>query len=173
MKYLDEFIIPLSGSQEGVSEHTFLLKKEFFAHFEDAEILDSDVEVRMTLRKTISLFEMEFTLTGDLTVNCDRCLDALVQPIQYSTELFVKYGERYEEVDDKVVTIGPNEDTIYIAPFIFEYAKLALPIQRTHEEDQCNQEMIEQMQKYIRYEEEEVVSDSRWDALAKLKDELK
>ncbi len=172
MKHLDEFIIPLSGSKEGANEHSFELNKDFFAHFEDPEILDADVTVLMTLTKSISVFEMDFKLVGDLTVACDRCLEPMVQDINYTTELIVKYGEKYEEIDDKVITIAHNDDQINIASFIFEYAKLALPIQRTHPEGECNEEMLEQMEKYERKEEQEEKTDSRWDALAQLKDKL-
>ena len=175
MKYLDEFTIPLSGSKEGASEHSFELNKRFFQHFEDTEILDSDVKAVMILIRNRSIFELKFSLEGNLTVSCDRCLEPMVQPISYETELIVKYGERYEEIDDKVVTIGPNEDEINIASFIFEYAKLALPIQRTHPEGECDEDMLEQMEKYARHEDDEqqTTTDTRWDALAGLKDKLK
>lgn len=172
MKYLDRFTVPLSGNNKDVSEHSFELKKDFFTHFEDAEIIDSDVTVVMTLRKSISAFEMHFVLTGDFTVSCDRCLEPMIQSIDYSTELIIKYGEKYEEIDDKVVVIPITEEQINIAPYIFEFAKLALPIQRTHPEGECNEEMLEQMQKYQRKEEEEKDTDSRWDALAALKGKL-
>ena len=45
MKQLDEFIISLSGSKENISEYSFELKKDFFEHFDDAEILYSDLTV--------------------------------------------------------------------------------------------------------------------------------
>lgn len=173
-RQLDEFIIPLTGSTKGVSEHSFSLNKSFFDHFEDDEILDSNVEVTMTLKKEMRHFEMDFNLNGILSINCDRCLEPMNIYIDFDNELIVKYGERYEEVDDKVVTIGPNEDEINIASFVFEYAKLALPIQRVHDEDDCDSEMLEQMAKYEKREEikEEKETDSRWDALAGLKDKL-
>lgn len=172
MKYLDKFTIPLSGNNENVSEHSFELKKDFFEHFEDAEIIDSDVTVAMTLRKSISVFEMDFTITGDLTVSCDRCLDPMIQDIEYDTELIIKYGDKFEEIDDKVIMIPSTEEQINIAPYVFEFAKLALPIQRTHLEGDCNNEMLEQMDKYQRKEEKEKSTDSRWDALAALKGKL-
>lgn len=174
MKYLDEFTIPLSGSKEGASEHAFNIGKDFFQHFEDTEVLDSELQVVMTLIRNRTIFELSFALAGDLTVSCDRCLEPMVQEIEYSAELIVKYGDKYEEVDDKVVTIGPNEDEINIASFIFEYAKLALPMQRTHLEGDCDEDMLDQMEKYARHEDdEETPTDTRWDALAGLKDKLK
>lgn len=174
MKQIDEFIIPLSGSKEGASEHSFELKKSFFEHFDDVEILDSDVKVTMTLIKNTRVFEMDFSLEGKLSVACDRCLEPMEQEINYDTKLIIKYGEKYEEIDDMVVTISPNQDEIDIASFIFEYAKLALPIQRTHPEGGCDEEMLEQMQKYERHEDDaDTTTDSRWDALAGLKDKLK
>ena len=172
MKHLDEFIIPLSGNKANVSEHSFELKKSFFEHFEDTEILDSDVTVLMTLRKSISVFEMDFTLAGELSVTCDRCLEAMSQTIKYNTELIIKYGDKFEEIDDKVIKIPSTEEQINIAPYVFEFAKLALPIQRTHPEGQCDNEMLKQMEKYQRKEEEEKETDSRWDALAALKNKL-
>jgi len=172
MKHLDEFIIPLSGSKEGASEHSFELKKDFFEYFDDNEINDAKLTVLMTLTKSISVFEMDFRLVGELTVACDRCLEDMAQAIDYRTELIIKYGEKYEEIDDKVISIPHNEDQINIASFIYEFAKLALPIQRTHPEGECNEEMLKQMEKYERKEEKEEKTDARWDALAQLKDKL-
>lgn len=174
MKHLDEFTIPLSGSKEGTNKYAFNLNKDFFQHFEDVEIIDSNIKVEMNLSKNVNVFELKFTLSGEATVACDRCLDPMVQAINYNTELFVKYGEKYEEIDDMVVTIGPKDDQINIASFIFEYAKLALPMQRTHANGDCNKEMLEQIEKYERHieDEDDTTTDSRWAALADLKDKL-
>lgn len=174
MKHIEEFTIPLSGNKEGASEYSFQLNKNFFQHFEDAEVIDSDVQVEMTLRKNINVFEMDFSLSGNMTVACDRCLEPMVQDISYSTKLIIKYGEKYEEIDDLVVNIGPKEDQINIASFVFEYAKLALPMQCTHAEGDCDNAMLEQMEKYERHieDEEDTTTDSRWAALAGLKDKL-
>lgn len=171
MKHLNEFTISLSGTKKETSEYSFKLNKVFFEHFEDIEILDSDVKVTMNLTKSSNAFEMKFTLSGDLTITCDRCLEPLVQPINYKTELIIKYGNKFEEIDDKVITIGYEDDEINIAPYIYEYAKLALPIQRIHPEGECNEEMLEQMEKYERHEGSQT-TDSRWNALAELKDKL-
>ena len=107
----------------------------------------------------------------ELTVSCDRCLKPITQAIKYNTELIIKYGNHFEEIDDKVIVIPSTEEQINIAPYVFEFAKLALPIQRTHPKGECNKEMLEQMQKYQRKEEEKN-TDSRWNALAALKDKL-
>jgi len=176
MNHLEEFTISLSGSKEGTSEYSFELHKSFFQHFNDDEIIDSDIDVKMILRKSINVYEMEFSLSGDATVACDRCLEPMIQPISYETKLIVKHGVKYEEIDDLVVTIGPNDDQINIASFVFEYAKLALPMQRTHAEGDCDTAMLEQMERYERQaeddEDDEKTTDSRWDALAGLKDKL-
>lgn len=172
MKHLKEFIIPLSGNKKGTSEFSFKLDKKFFNHFNDTEIIDSDVNVTMVLIKSTNVFEMKFSLNGDMTVTCDRCLEPMVQNITYDTELIIKYGDKYEEIDDKVITINYNDEEIDIAPFIYEYAKLALPIQRFHQEGECNEEMLAQMGRYER-RNNEATADSRWDALLEIKKKLK
>ena len=173
MKHLNEFTISLSGNKEGVSEHHFNLHHDFFVHFDDQEVLDADVKVSMTLIKRISVFEMNFKLLGEITVECDRCLEPMQQEIDHEAKLIVKHGEEYKEIDDTVVTIAPNDDEINIASFVYEYAKLALPIQRVHNYDECNSDMLEQMSKYERREDQkEEKKDSRWDILAQLKDRL-
>ncbi len=171
MENLDKFIIPLSGTKKDTSNYSFKLKKDFFEFFEDTEILDSDIKVEITLKNSFGVFEMNFELAGNLTVICDRCLDPMVQTIENEAELIIKYGDKYEEVDDKVVTIAPTDEQINIASFIYEYAKLALPIQRIHPEGECNKQMLEQMHKYERKEEEKE-TDSRWNALSALKNKL-
>lgn len=172
MKYLEDFIIPLTGSKDGVNEFSFVLDKRFFTHFEDDEVLDGEVNVALSMRKGINIYEMNFHLVGNLTLNCDRCLEPMVQEIEIESDLIVKHGAKYEEIDDKIVTIGDKEDNIDVSSFVYEYAKLALPIQRTHSEGECNEDMLEQMQKYERVEEVEKETDSRWDALADLKSKL-
>lgn len=172
MKHLDEFIVPLSGNKETLVEHSFVLDKSFFEHFDDQEIGDARLMVLMILKKNVSAFEIHFKLNGELTVACDRCLEAVVQSINYETDLLVKRGERYEEIDDKVLSIPREEERLNIASFLYEYAKLALPIQRMHAEGDCNSEMMAQMEKYQRKSEESRQTDARWGALASLKDAL-
>ncbi len=172
MKQINEFTISLSGNKEGTSEYNFKLDLSFFEHFEDQEVLDADVDVNMTLIKGINLFEMNFELMGNLTVACDRCLEPMVQDIDHEAKLIIKLGEEYQEIDDTVIIIPANDDEINIASYVFEYAKLALPIQRIHEDGECNDEMLDQMRKYERREELEEKTDSRWDILAQLKDKL-
>ncbi len=171
MKHLDEFTISLSGIKKTTSEYSFTLRKDFFEHFEELEIQDSDINVAMTLIKSSNAFEMKFSLTGDVTLICDRCLDPMIQPIDYDAELIIKYGDEFKEIDDKVITVSYDDDNINIASYIYEFAQLAIPIQRVHPEGECNEEMLEQMHKYERREDEQK-TDSRWDALADLKDKL-
>lgn len=176
MKHLEEFKIPLTGSKESVSEFSFELKMDFFDAFEDKEIIASDVRATMTMTKGIDVYNMSFHIEGDVEINCDRCLDPMVQNIEHEAILIVKVADKYKEVDDTVVTIGPKDDDINVASFVYEYAKLALPLQRVHfDEDDCNSEMLDQMHKYERREEseEEKEVDSRWNALADLKSKMK
>lgn len=176
MKQLEEFIIPLAGNKKGVSEFSFELDKSFFDTFEDNEVMDSEIYVNLTLTTGISAYDMHFELKGDVTLECDRCLEPMVQEIEHEAQLIVKLGEKYEEVDDTVVTLGPKDDDINVASFIYEYAKLALPMQRVHDEGHCDEDMLEEIQKHVRMdndEEEEKETDSRWNALADLKEKMK
>lgn len=157
-----------------IGTHTFeyRLGKEFFAEMESSDILDADLDVALTVVHKSDVYDMTFDITGDITLECDRCLDEMQQPIDVEYHIVVKYGEEYCDDSDEVIEIPENENCFDVAPLIYDTVSLEIPIMHVHPEGECNQEMdamLNQLEVGTGNEEESDVQeiDPRW---AKLKE---
>ena len=78
---------------EGTQEVTYHLGKQFFVNMESADIHDADLNVALTVTHKHDLYELDFHVTGTVTLICDRCLDDLIYPIDTTYTINVKYGD--------------------------------------------------------------------------------
>ena len=141
------FIIPLNGLAAGENVFSWRAGKEFFESFENTEILDAQLEAEVRVEKSGRYVGVDCEVTGDVTVECDRCLDELVLPVDVEILLSVKYGE--EEQSDEIQTgdreiIFVPEDCaeLDMSQIIYDYVCLSLPMQRIHEDGGCNPEAM-------------------------------
>ena len=107
----DEFIIPLNGLTTGNHEYGWRVGKEFFESFENSEILDAELVVSVVVEKSGRYLGIDCDVTGDVTLECDRCLDDLVLPVDVDVRLSVKYGdeessEEHREGEREVVFLS-------------------------------------------------------------------
>ncbi|MEE4116754.1 MAG: DUF177 domain-containing protein [Marinilabiliaceae bacterium] len=170
------YSIPISGLKEGSHEFDFDIDRDFFDEFEESEILDSRLKVIAVLVKRSAHMELELSLRGDVLILCDRCLENYWQKIEVINTMLVKFGEEWDEADDEVLSIPHGESYIELGQLIYEFAHLALPLQRVHPDNKsgestCNSEMLEQLDKHTAEKEENI--DPRWKDLVKLKEGLK
>jgi uncharacterized protein len=167
LKRLEAYKIPLKGLSVGQHSFSFIVDREFFECFDDEEISDSHVEVSITMQKSTYTYELTFLVQGTVSLPCDRCLDELEMNIKNESNLFIKHGETFQEVDDEVVLVPEDEGYFDVSPYIFEYIKLSLPIQRVHKKGKCNSEMEERIQS-LKPHDSESKTDPRWDSLRNL-----
>lgn len=164
---MEEYEIPIFGMKEGIYDFGFSAGKEFFEHFGNPEIPSGKLKVGLKVIRRSQFLEFHFEITGSLRVTCDRCLEDFDHPAESEELLYVRYGERSEEVADNIVLIPAEQSRFNIAPFIYEYAVLSLPIQKIHPEGRCNPEMLKKLNAHRIQEEQK--NDPRWDILKKLK----
>jgi len=150
---LEEYIIPFGGLSEGVHEYVLNAEDKFFAHFNDQDILGGNIRIQLLILKKINFLELDFNLSGTLKLICDRCLDEFDMKIETSQKLFVRFGEKYEELTENVLIIPKGETRLNIAQYIFEFSALSVPIKKVHPMDKdgcytCNPEMIKLLEKY-------------------------
>ena len=143
----EKFTIPLNGLATGKNEFVVHVGKEFFSSFENEEILDADLQVRILVEKSGRYVGVDCDIEGDVTVECDRCLEPLEMPIDAQVRLSVKFGE--EEVSEigsenerEVIFVKEDDAELDMSQIIYDYACLALPMQRVHEEGECNPETM-------------------------------
>lgn len=123
---------------------------------------------------------------GTVCVPCDRCLADVELRIDTTDELAVKLGDTYGD-DGDVVTVSEKDGLLDMSLPIYEFVVLSMPLRRIHEPGKCDNAMMEvlnghQAARSSREDADDDDStpnddadapsqshDSRWDALAKLK----
>jgi len=142
----DEFIIPLNGLKPGRTSFSWHAGMEFFKKFGNAEIIDADIVVRAEVEKSGSYFGIDCEIEGNLTVLCDRCMEDVTLPVSAEAKLSVKFGD--EPVSSEETVVGDDEREVIYLPedgsdmdlsqTVYDFAYLALPMQRIHEDGECN-----------------------------------
>ncbi len=143
----DKFIIPLNGLAAGKKEFRWQAGKEFFEAFENAEILDAELVINAVAEKSGRYFGIDCEIDGQVTVTCDRCLEDLDMPIETEIMLSVKFGdeeasEEHQESEREIIFVPEGDAEFDMSQIIYDYVCLALPMQRHHEEGDCNPEAI-------------------------------
>ena len=88
----DSFVIPMNGLTPGRTEFRRKVGKEFFESFDNTEILDSDVDVLITVEKSNRYIGVDVDLKGHVTVSCDRCLEDVQVPLELDFDERVQTG---------------------------------------------------------------------------------
>jgi len=139
---------------------------------EGAEIESGVLHVSVSIRKVSGFFEFLFHTKGMVIVTCDRCLDAMEQPIEGENRVVVKLGAEYSEEDD-TITIDENEGILDVAWLIYEFIELAIPIKHVHAPGKCDPAMTKVLEELSADRSSDEASeqpiDPRWEKLKDLK----
>jgi uncharacterized protein len=169
---LKQYGIQFSGLKEGKHDFEFEIGKDLFDAFDNSEILDADIVIRVNFEKHTSNLSLEFDIQGIIQTTCDRCLDPIDLEIDYSPKLYVNFGDETSDltdVDDTMI-LARTEDTLELAKHFYDYICLNIPIQKYHPDNEdgsttCNAEMIKKLQNYMSDNEENGKIDPRWEKL--------
>ena len=171
----DKFIIPLNGLAAGETRFSWQAGKEFFDSFENSEILDAHLDTDVRVEKSGRYIGVDCDVRGEVTVECDRCLDELDMPIDVEIKLSVKYGneessEEPQQGEREVIFIPETDAEMDMSQIIYDYVCLSLPMQRTHDDGECNPEV---MKMYGAPEESEIKEEEGENPFSALKDLFK
>ena len=156
----EDFIVPLNGLAQGRTQFRRRIGQEFFDHFENSEILDAGLDVDVEVEKSGRFIGVDCSINGDVTVTCDRCLEDLVLPVETGFKLSVKFGDpdsvKEGEISDmegerEIVWLPVTDADLDLSQVVYDYICLSIPVQRVHEEGECNPEAI----KYLSSENEQ------------------
>ena len=139
----ERFIIPLNGLTAGENLFSWQAGKEFFESFENTEILDAHLDADVRVEKSGRYIGVDCDVRGEVTVECDRCLDELDMPIDVEIRLSVKYGseessEEPQPGEREVIFVPDTDAELDMSQIIYDYVCLSLPMQRTHAPGGCN-----------------------------------
>lgn len=168
MKHLNQYVIPFTGLKLGHHQYHFEVDDQFFACFEHSEITNGNFKIKADLEKQSAMMILEITIEGSVLVLCDRCGDDLNLPMKANEKFIVKFAEVNEDDADEIIVLDPKEHQLLIGDKIFELIILNLPLKRTHQEGDCNEEALKKLEKYKPTESKDE-SDPRWDMLKNIK----
>ncbi len=141
-----DFIIQIKGLQNGEHEYEFPIDGAFFRNFENSQILDADLNADVLLEKGGGWMNIEADVTGTVTVECDRCLDDVVLPMDFYCTMTVKFAKDLSDDDgDEFIVMDPTESELDLSQFLYDYVCLNLPLQKVHPEGECNEQMMQKL----------------------------
>jgi len=166
-----DFVIHFGSLSEGEHEFEYHIEDSFFQNFENSPVTKGDVDVLVVVERKENMLLLDFTMEGELTLACDRCLEDLELELESFNELIVKFGDVKEEqeVAEDVLILPAKENELDLSRFIYEYITLLIPMRNVHEDENgnpsCDPQMLEDLGKHGLNPDAEHPSDPRWDIL--------
>ena len=118
---MQPFVIPVKGLKDGRTDFNWHAGGEFFGTFENSEIKDADLDIKVTVVNDGGVIDASCSIEGTVTVICDRCLSDVVLPVKTSFE---------------------ESETLDLSQDIYDFVCISLPMQRIHPEGECDPETI-------------------------------
>jgi uncharacterized metal-binding protein YceD (DUF177 family) len=185
------FKLPLKSLSQGEHLFDYHLDKQFFTNMESTDIHGANLDVKLTVKYKGDIYDLNFSINGEIVLLCDRCLDDLHYPIDATYHIMVKYGDKYNDDSDELLEIPDSDNYLNVAYMIYDTVALAIPIKHVHPAGQCNRamsailnkhrahtsdedselvnELIDEMESSDIMKSDEVPTDPRWAALKDLK----
>ncbi len=142
------FMLPLKSLSIGTHTFEYHLDKQFFVNMESQDVRDADLNVVLTVKYDGEVYALDFAITGEVVLLCDRCLDELHYPIEASYKVTVKYGEDYNDDSDEVLEIPAGDASLNVSYMIYDTVTLAIPIKHVHPLGKCNRAMSAALRKH-------------------------
>ena len=163
------YVIPYRGLKTGVHPFVFEIGATFFEAFPESRIHQAAVRVNLDFGREERMMQLDFRLEGTVEVPCDRCDQPMEVRISGQERLIVKFGETYDEPSEEVIIIPETSYQFDVAPFIYEYLHLMIPMRNVHDENGegpggCDPAVIAKLEEMNRKTD----TDPRWDALRKV-----
>jgi uncharacterized metal-binding protein YceD (DUF177 family) len=149
-----EFKLPLKSLPIGTHQFEYHLGKEFFANMESSDIRNADLSVKLSVTHKGDIYDLNFNISGEITLLCDRCLDDMLQLVDTNYHIVVKYGDKYCDDSDEVLEIPESDNYLNVAYLIYDTVSLSIPIKHVHPAGQCNKAMSEILRKHRAADEE-------------------
>ncbi len=154
MKIEKEYTVQFKGLKEGVHEFAFEIDKPFFEAFEYLAVPAGHVDVKVVLEKNTTFLDFQISLTGEIQVQCDRCLEYFDLRVDFIGHLVVRFSETPKDPDDEVMWIHPDESEIELGHYFYECLSLSIPIRKIHPDlpdgtSGCDPDMIKRLNEYL------------------------
>ena len=181
MKEIKKYDIGIAKLSNKKHEYDFELGDEFFKIFEQTIINGGNLTAHVVMDKSEHLLNLTFDIKGTVVLTCDRSLEEFEYPVDLTENLIMKFGPENLELDENLVQIVPETQTINVAQHLYDYIVLSVPMKKLHprfadEETDPEAEgiLIFSTKTGSDAEEEDnnddEATDPRWDALRNISD---
>lgn len=143
-----DYKLQLKSLPQGNHDLQFHMGKQFFVNMENTDIHDADLTADLHLVYRNGVYDLNFHITGDVVVLCDRCLDDLHFPIDTDYHIVVKYGDKYNDESDEFLEIPESDNYLNVAYMLYDTVALAIPIKHVHPLGKCNRQMSALLKKH-------------------------
>lgn len=177
MGALVEFTIPIKGLGAGNHRFNYQVDRLFLQHFPESPVTDAAIQVQFDLEKKPGLLVLNFDIKGTVRTTCDRCLAEIDLPLNGQHRLLVKQSVEEASEDPDVVFLHPEATKLEIAPFVYEFVVLSIPMIKIYDcEDEeplpCNEALLDRLyaeEEETEATEEEITDNPIWEELKKIK----
>jgi uncharacterized protein len=140
------FIIRIRNLRNGIQSFNYHIEGNFFREFGNTQILDACLDAAVEVEKGSGWMKIQCAVRGTVTVECDRCLDDLVLPIDFKSNLAVKFAKtgenEEEESSDEMMILDPSDGEVDLKQYLYDYVCTNLPVQKIHKDGECNADMM-------------------------------
>jgi len=167
---ISPYIVPFVGLKLGQHLFDFALDKTFFESLPYSLVDDGKLVVKLNLEKKETMLIASFEVKGVVSAPCARCNEEMDQKIKGDLTVYFVLGEEESE-DENLIVIPKESYEIDVQQSMYEMIMLALPARSAHKKNECNEEMVQLIQKYTSNQvskDEENNIDPRWAALKNL-----
>jgi uncharacterized metal-binding protein YceD (DUF177 family) len=116
--------------QYGLNEDVFTVDSTFFAAFELSPIQEGNVKVVVTIDKCTTHLDAKFHFTGEIMIECDRCLEHYPFRLDFESRIVYTFEESLEFDTDEVVLIEESTPILAFAQDFYEFISLQIPVRR-------------------------------------------
>ena len=171
---MKDYEVQFTGLNNGIHTFDFEIGEKFFEYFGESDLVDSEItsgnlrlELSMDKKETMLVFD--FKIEGSVKVLCAKCSDEMDVQILSKRQIIGKFSDEETWHEDDIIHIPSSAHKVDLKDLIFQFVLLEVPMRTVHEKDECNPEMLEEIEKRSYYHEEKEDTDPRWDALKNLK----
>ena len=121
--------IEIRGLSYGEHPFSFKVDGSFFEAYENDTVSDADLDVSAVVTKEHGRMALDLSITGNVTVKCDRCLADLTVPVDIQVPFSVMFSSYAADADAD-----------------------SLPIKKVHPDGQCDPVMMEKLKDILKTE---------------------
>ncbi len=119
------------------------IEDSLFSIWEESEIKSGQGLAKIHIVKHGNVAELKAELSGEVKVECDRCLEEFMMPFHYEDKCNIHLVDEMPEDETDDLYIYLEEQQLDLAQWLYESVVLSLPYQWVHPDiKDCNQDMI-------------------------------